>query len=552
MLQRLSIENYALIKSVEIEPHKALNIITGETGAGKSIMLGALGLLLGNRADTKVLLDEEKKCIIEAEFDISSYALAPLFEKFDIEYDENCIIRREINSKGKSRAFLNDELTNLEFLKQLGLHLMDVHSQHETLRLGNRDYQLEIIDIVAGTQTDLESYQSSYIAFKEKESILESLKREGSELQKETDYHQFLFKELDDAALQVDEQQELEDEQSKLEHAEEIKMRLHESLQLTDQSEFNLLSQVQDLKGLLNQISAYSGAYQQLTERVNSLLIDLKDIVGEIEDEESKVVFDPQRAKEIQDRLSLVYKLQQKHQVGSIAELQSILEELSDKVLRVENLDEAIVEAEKSMIAIEKEAQLLAEALSTKRQSVFGHFSANILSSLESLGMPNAAVEVEHNQVSLGKNGVDQIEIKFSANKGISPQPLKQAASGGEFSRLMFAVKYLLADKTALPTIVFDEIETGISGEIAIKMSSMMLEMAKKKHQVITITHLPQIAAKGQQHYFVFKDESDVQTTSRIKVLDEEERLQEIAEMIGGKSASDTAFQSARELMQLN
>ena len=551
MLQRLSIENYALIKSVEIEPHKALNIITGETGAGKSIMLGALGLLLGNRADTKVLLDEEKKCIIEAEFDISSYALAPLFEKFDIEYDENCIIRREINSKGKSRAFLNDELTNLEFLKQLGLHLMDVHSQHETLRLGNRDYQLEIIDIVAGTQTDLESYQSSYIAFKEKESILESLKREGSELQKETDYHQFLFKELDDAALQVDEQQELEDEQSKLEHAEEIKMRLHESLQLTDQSEFNLLSQVQDLKGLLNQISAYSGAYQQLTERVNSLLIDLKDIVGEIEDEESKVVFDPQRAKEIQDRLSLVYKLQQKHQVGSIAELQSILEELSDKVLRVENLDEAIVEAEKSMIAIEKEAQLLAEALSTKRQSVFGHFSANILSSLESLGMPNAAVEVEHNQVSLGKNGVDQIEIKFSANKGISPQPLKQAASGGEFSRLMFAVKYLLADKTALPTIVFDEIETGISGEIAIKMSSMMLEMAKK-HQVITITHLPQIAAKGQQHYFVFKDESDVQTTSRIKVLDEEERLQEIAEMIGGKSASDTAFQSARELMQLN
>ena len=551
MLQRLSIENYALIKSVEIEPHKALNIITGETGAGKSIMLGALGLLLGNRADTKVLLDEEKKCIIEAEFDISSYALAPLFEKFDIEYDENCIIRREINSKGKSRAFLNDELTNLEFLKQLGLHLMDVHSQHETLRLGNRDYQLEIIDIVAGTQTDLESYQSSYIAFKEKESILESLKREGSELQKETDYHQFLFKELDDAALQVDEQQELEDEQSKLEHAEEIKMRLHESLQLTDQSEFNLLSQVQDLKGLLNQISAYSGAYQQLTERVNSLLIDLKDIVGEIEDEESKVVFDPQRAKEIQDRLSLVYKLQQKHQVGSIAELQSILEELSDKVLRVENLDEAIVEAEKSMIAIEKEAQLLAEALSTKRQSVFGHFSANILSSLESLGMPNAAVEVEHNQVSLGKNGVDQIEIKFSANKGISPQPLKQAASGGEFSRLMFAVKYLLADKTALPTIVFDEIETGISGEIAIKMSSMMLEMAKK-HQVITITHVPQIAAKGQQHYFVFKDESDVQTTSRIKVLDEEERLQEIAEMIGGKSASDTAFQSARELMQLN
>ena len=549
MLQRLSIENYALIKSLEIEPHQALNIITGETGAGKSIMLGALGLLLGNRADTKALLDSERKCIIEAEFDISAYQLSPLFESNEIEYEETCIIRREINSKGKSRAFVNDGLTNLDFLKQLGLHLMDVHSQHETLRLANRDYQLEIIDIVAQSQKALVEYQAAYKNYKEKASILESLKQEGDTLQKESDYHQFLFKELDDAELQTEEQEDLEAEQSKLEHAEEIKMRLHESLQLSDQSDLNLLSQLQDLKNLLSQISNYGATYEQLKERVESLSIELRDIVDEIETEESKIVFDPQRAEEVQDRLSLIYKLEQKHQVASIAELQAILEELSDKVLRVENLDEAIEEAEKAMNQAKNEAMALAESLSAKRQAIFQNFSSNVLSSLNALGMPNAAVEVDHQNVSLGKNGIDQIEIKFSANKGISPQPLKQAASGGEFSRLMFAVKYLLADKTALPTIVFDEIDTGISGEIAIKMSSMIRQMAEK-HQVITITHLPQIAAKGQQHYFVYKDETDTQTTSRIKPLNHEERLQEIAEMIGGKSASDTAFQSAKELMQ--
>ena len=551
MLQRLSIENYALIESLEIDPHKALNIITGETGAGKSIMLGALGLLLGNRAETKVLLNQDKKCIIEAEFNISSYSLSELFELNDIEYEEVCIVRREINTKGKSRAFVNDGLTNLEFLKQLGLHLMDVHSQHETLRLGNRDYQLEIIDIVAGTQKNLLEYQKAFKNYKEKATILKSLKQEGSELQKEADYHQFLFKELDDAALKSDEQEALESEQSKLEHAEEIKLKLHESLQLSDQSDFNLLSQLQDLKSLLNQISNYGSNYKELKERIESVQIELKDIVSEITDEESKVVFDPQRAEEVQERLSLIYKLQQKHQVASIEELQNILEELSDKVLRVENLDEAIEEAEKVMKAAEAKAMSLAESLSEKRMAVFTQFSESILQSLDSLGMPNAAVEVERTIAELGKNGIDQIEIKFSANKGVQAQPLKQAASGGEFSRLMFAIKYLLADKTALPTIVFDEIDTGISGEIAIKMASMMLEMAKK-HQVITITHLPQIAAKGHKHYFVYKDESHAQTTSRIRPLVEQERLQEIAEMIGGKNASDTAFQSARELMQAN
>lgn len=551
MLQRLSIENYALIQSLEIAPHKALNIITGETGAGKSIMLGALGLLLGNRADTKVLLDSSRKCIIEAEFDISAYSLTSLFEISDMEYEDVCVIRREINSNGKSRAFVNDGLTNLDFLKQLGLHLMDVHSQHETLRLANRDYQLEIIDIIAQAQSELADYQKAYKNYKEKNSILESLKTEGAALQKEADYHQFLFKELDDAELQLEEQEDLEAEQSKLEYAEEIKLRLHESLQLTDQSDLNLLSQLQDLKNLLGQISNYGKAYEQLKERVESLSIELKDIVDELETEEGKVIFDPSRAEEVQDRLSLIYKLQQKHQVSSIAELQTILEDLSDKVLRVENLDEAIEEAEKAMKEAMKEALSLAESLSAKRQAVFQNFSSNILTSLDALGMPNASVIVEQQTVELGRNGMDQIEIKFSANKGVAPQSLKQAASGGEFSRLMFAVKFLLADKTALPTIVFDEIDTGISGEIAIKMSSMMRQMAEK-HQVITITHLPQIAAKGQHHYFVFKDESDSQTTSRVKLLAKEERLQEIAEMIGGKSASDTAFQSARELMQAN
>lgn len=550
MLRNLSIENYALIRQLQIEPVSTLNIITGETGAGKSIMLGALGLLLGKRAETKVVFDETRKCVIEGIFDIKAYQLADLFEEFDLDYEEECIIRREISSNGKSRAFINDTPTTLDALKAIGLKLMDIHSQHETLALGNNSYQLQIIDIVAQNQSLKTDYQQAYRDYKEKQRIHKDLIEEGGQISKEADYNQFLFDELDQAQFQNGEQEDLEEELSRLEHAEEIKTKLNEALMVSDQAEFNASSLVQELKSMLSAISSYGKSYEQLRERLESLHIELKDIISELENEDARIEVDPQRTIECQDRLSLIYKLQQKHQVDSIAGLLSIYEELGDKVLRVSNLDEAIEEAAKAEAVALEQANQLAAKLSATRISVFDQFSASIKELLTDLGMPNATLQVNRQEVELNLNGSDLIEILFSANKGISPSPLKQAASGGEFSRLMFAVKYILADKTALPTIVFDEIDTGISGEIAIKMAQMMKKMAQN-HQVITITHLPQIAAKGQSHYFVYKDESESTTSSQIRLLDEEDRLREIAEMIGGKNPSSTAFESAKELIKL-
>lgn len=549
MLRSLSIENYALIKQLQIDPNKGLNIVTGETGAGKSIMLGALGLLLGNRADTKVLLDTERKCVIEGVFDISAYNLNFLFEEYDVDYDPECIVRREISSSGKSRAFVNDGVTNLDFLRHLGLRLMDVHSQHQTLQLAHKRYQLEVIDAVADNQTPLSEFQKAFKDYQEKYKIYRSLVDEGDQIRKESDYNQFLFEELDKAQLDSNEQEILEAELSKLENAEEIKTKLFEALSIADRSDLNMMSMLQELKSLLTQISQYSDNYISLLERIESVQIELKDVVGELETEEGIVEFDPQRTQEVQDRLNLIYKLQQKHQVSSNSELLSIYEELGNKVLKVENLDEAIDEAKKSETAAYAKAYKLADQLSSARQSVFSSFSSNVEKLLSDLGMPNATIQMDHASTDLSSTGVDEIDILFSANKGIPPQSLKQAASGGEFSRLMFSIKYILADKTALPTIVFDEIDTGISGEIAIKMAQMMTEMANN-HQVITITHLPQIAAKGQSHYYVFKDESSDVTASQIKQLSQEERLSEIAEMIGGKNASTNAFDSARELMR--
>lgn len=549
MLKSLSIENYALIKHLQINPDDGLNIVTGETGAGKSIMLGALGLLLGNRADTKVLLDQDRKCVIEGIFDISAYSLESIFESFDVDYDQECIVRREISASGKSRAFVNDGVTNLEFLKQLGLRLMDVHSQHQTLRLAHKDYQLEVIDAVAESTALLSEFHQAYTEYREKDKIYQSLITEGDQIRKESDYNHFLFEELDKAQLEAEEQETLEEELSKLENAEEIKTKLNGALSITDRSDINIAGMLQELKSLLNQISRFSPNYSTLLDRIESSRIELVDIVNELETEEENIIFDPNRTDEVQERLNLIYKLQQKHQVATIGDLLKIYNELGDKVLKVENLDEAIKEALKTKKEAYDKALGLAESLSSKRQSIFSAFGHQVQSLLAELGMPNATISMNHSIMELGANGIDEIDILFSANKGVAPQPLKQAASGGEFSRLMFSIKYILADKTALPTIVFDEIDTGISGEIAIKMSQMMLEMAKS-HQVITITHLPQIAAKGQSHYFVYKDESSAITTSQIRKLSYEDRLNEIAEMIGGKQASNNAFDSARELMK--
>lgn len=550
MLKNLLIKNYALIRELEMQPSAQLNIITGETGAGKSIMLGAVGMLLGNRADTRVLYDEETKCIVEGTFDIREYSsLKTLFEEEELEYDEETVIRREISPSGKSRAFINDTPVTLEVLRRVGDYLMDVHSQHDTLQLGTNAYQLSIIDAYAQTASEQEIYQQAYRQMRRLQQTLERLTEEAANMRKEADFNSFLLGELQEAQLDGLQQQELEEELQKLEHAEEIKLKLAAVLQALEYSdELALNPQLHSVLAELRAIGKYAESYRQLAQRLESVVIELKDITREVEAEEGIVELDQERIVTLQDRLSVLYKLQQKHGLQTVEELVRLRNELAGKVNRAEGLDEEIAAMQKQLEAARKLVEDKGLQLSNKRKEVFKKMIGRIEELLSDLGMPEAKLQIDHRLVAPAPTGLDEVSLLFTANKGMKPQPLKAVASGGEFSRLMFCVKYVLADKTALPTIVFDEIDTGISGEIALKMVRMMQQMAQG-HQVISISHLPQIAAKGEAHYFVYKDNSTAKTFSRIKRLTEEERIQEIAKMIGGASPSAVAYESARELM---
>lgn len=550
MLKNLVIRNYALIRELEMKPAPELNIITGETGAGKSIMLGAVGMLLGNRADTRVLYDEEVKCVIEGIFGIAQYSnLKQLFEEEGLDYEEESIIRREISPAGKSRAFVNDTPVTLDVLKRIGHHLMDVHSQHDTLLLGSNVYQLNLLDAFAANKALKENYQSVYRAYRKAAVSCQKLQEEAIEIKKEADYNSFLLQELEAARLEEINQQEMEEELEKLEHAEEIKLKLGGIVQALEYAEpMAINSSLHDVFTELKQIGRYSENYRQLAERLNSCLIELKDLSRELEGEEQEIEIDEEKTFLLQERLRVLFNLQQKHGLSEVEELLKLQQELQAKVSRVQNLDEEIAAARTELEKKEKEVQAAAAKLSESRQQVFDRFVNEVCTLLHDLGMPDACLLVEHRQVAPQTSGTDEVNILFSANKGIKPAPLKSVASGGEFSRLMFCIKYVLADKTALPTIVFDEIDTGISGEIALKMVRMMQVMARN-HQVISISHLPQIAAKGDAHYFVYKDNSAAKTFSRIKKLSEEERVAEIAKMIGGAQPSAVAFESARELM---
>ncbi len=550
MLVNLRIKNYALIEQLELQPSPLLNIITGETGAGKSIMLGAIGLLLGNRADTKVLFNTAEKCVVEGIFDVSSYLLQELFTAEDIDYDAECVLRREITPTGKSRAFINDTPVTLDALRTIGANLMDIHSQHDTLMLGDTAFQLNIVDLYAGNSDLKEKYQATYRQYKKLESDYKKLEAELAQSQKELDYNTFLLNELTEAKLTPDEQEELETELKQLEHAEEIKLKLSQSLQYLSESEYNVAVSLKDAAYLLNQVSAYGDHFQALKERLDSCLIEVNDIAAEIETAERKTEADPEKAEQVSERLTLIYNLQRKHQATDIAGLLQIQAELEQKVSSVLNLDEAIGRTKKQMETVLEQVTALAAELSATRQNVFEKFQQETHALLSELGMPNARVVFQHTPSAPTVTGTDVISILFSANKGTAPQTLSKAASGGEFSRLMLCVKYLLADKTALPTIIFDEIDTGISGEIAVKVGKMMQQMARK-HQLIAISHLPQMAAQGNAHYFVYKEDRSDRTISRIRKLEEEERVREIATMIAGVNPSKHAFQSARELLAL-
>lgn len=549
MLKQLNIQNYALIKDLAISPDARLNIITGETGAGKSIMLGAVGLLLGKRADTKVLLDEGTKCVVEGTFDIKSYTLQRWFEEQELDYFDECIIRREISPNGKSRGFINDTPTTLDVMRDLGNTLMDVHSQHETLLLGEGDFQLNLVDAFAKNEKALNTYQEHFRTWQKVQREHKKLLQETDQQEKEADYNKFLYEELEKADLKPDEQAQLEEELETLENAEEIKLRLNETLAVLDREEFSALPLLHQAVGNFQKLSAYSTAFSKLFERLESAEIELRDALREIESQEESTEHDPVKIEATKERLSLIYQLQQKHHVETVAELLEIQDTLASQLEGLENRDEKLKVLEKQEKELREKVQQSGKVVSDTRQKVFGTIEKEVRSLLTDLGMPDAQFQISHKIVAPQASGQDEIQFLFTANKGITPQALDKVASGGEFSRLMLAFKYLVADKMSLPTIVFDEIDTGISGEIALKMANMMKKMAES-HQVIAISHLPQIAARGNAHYYVFKDNSAAKTISKIRLLEQKERTLEIAKMIGGDTPSMSAMESAQELLK--
>ncbi|REG94409.1 DNA repair protein RecN [Algoriphagus antarcticus] len=549
MLKSLSISNYALIDQLHMQPSPGLSMITGETGAGKSIMLGAVGLLLGNRSDTKVLLHDDKKCVIEGMFDIANYGLKEFFDQAELDYEPTCIIRREISPAGKSRSFVNDTPVLLDALKTLGGFLMDVHSQHDTLQLGEGSYQLSLIDAFAQTQEEFKKYRADFKSFQKANRTFNELSKKAIELQKEADFNQFQLEELSVLGLKENEQAELESIQEVLENAEEIKLKINEMLNLFQDEQFGITQGMSQVQHGMQSLERLAHVFASLKERFQAVNIELKDIEQTLGDEDSRVEVDFERLDEIRDRLSKIYQLQKKHGVASVEELMELERELADKVFQVQNLDETLAKAKQELEESKEQVASTGKALSKKRQGSFKDFQSSLESLLAGLGMENSKVVMEHKSIEPSSNGMDEIELLFSANKGSAPQPLKKVASGGEFSRLLFAIKYLMADKMAMPTLIFDEIDSGISGEVALKMVGMMQEISKK-HQVICITHLPQVAGQGDIHYFVYKDNSSEKTVSKIKLLEKEERVLELAKMISGASPSSSAIESAKELLR--
>ncbi len=550
MLTHLLIRNYALIQELEISPDTKLNIITGETGAGKSIILGALGLLMGNRADTKALYNEAEKCIVEGTFDMSGFFIQHVFEEEALDFESYCLIRREIAPSGKSRAFINDTPVTLETLRRIGSELMDVHSQHDNVMLGSNEYQLQLIDTYAQNADVLGKYMQQFKLYSTSQQAYEQLKNEAVGIKKEFDYNSFLLEELVKLKVDATEQEQMEQELKILENAEDVKSRLQFVNEIFSNPESSILSSLQAIVGQLNPIAGFSEEYKQLKERVQSTFIELKDVAREVNREAEHVELDNERIGKIQERLNALYMVQKKHNVSDNAQLLAVQADLQQKVSKVLNLDDELASLKKALELSKANLEKIGEKLSLTRIKVIPQLEKQLMDLLKELGILNATMLIKHQIGKPSMSGFDEVSFNFSANKGIAPQQLKMVASGGEFSRLMLALKYLLADKRSLPTIVFDEIDTGISGEIAIKVGNMMREMAQS-HQVIAITHLHQIAGKGKSHYYVYKDHSSAKTVSRLRKLTVEERVLEIAKMIGGERPTDSAMLSARELLEV-
>ncbi len=551
MLRGLSIKNFALIEQLQVSFDSGLITITGETGAGKSLLLGALGLLLGKRADLGSVKDNAQKCIIEGVFAIKQYDLASLFENEELDYEDETIIRREILPSGKSRAFVNDTPVTLQSLAALGVKLIDIHSQHQTLEVTTNDFQFEVLDALAETRREIESYKRGLRLLKEKEKEVNILVASQEEFTKEYDYNSFLLKELEEAKLQPRELQELEERYEKLNNIEEIQERLSSSVSLLSSEEIGVSDQLNMIKANLSKIASYSSGLKDVSDRVESIYIELDDIHVSLQNELEKLEADPQQLEDASKRLELLHSLQVKHAVSTVEELIVMMESLQEKVSKTESLSEDIEALQVSIEKIQIQLDEVAEKIHKKRKKALPQLIKELEIILNALGMPNATFNASlAMQEQYLSNGKETLEFLFSANKGGAFGQLKKVASGGELSRIMIAIKAILSRYTQLPTIIFDEIDTGVSGEVAHKMADLMMDMSKNL-QVFSITHLPQIAANGQSQYKVYKEDIDNTTVTQLRLLTDEERVYEIAEMIGGKNVSDSALTHAKSLLHL-
>ena len=549
MLTTLSIKNYALIDQLQVNFTNGLTIITGETGAGKSILLGGLSLILGKRADLSSVKNQSEKCVIEATFDIANYNLKPLFKAEDLDYEPLTIIRREILPSGKSRAFINDTPVNLDSLQILGEHLLDIHSQHQTLQLTNDDFQFQVIDALAENGNLLQGYSSNLSEFKSLQAELKVLQTKKAEAIKEQDYNSFLLNELIEAKLIVGEFETLEEEYETLNNIEDIKEKLSFSYELLSNEDAGVLTNLTEIKNQLSKLSNYKQAYKDIFERLNSSLIELNDVFREVETLQDQLEADPNRLEVVNNKLQVLHNLMLKHSTSSETELIAIRESLATKVSESEHLEERILQIENQIKSIELQLNNDAKTIHDNRVKIIPKLISQLENLLATLGMVNAKFNIELSvSDSFYSNGKDDLAFLFSANKGGNFNELKKAASGGELSRIMLAIKSILSKYIQLPTIMFDEIDTGVSGEISNKMATIMQQMSKSM-QVFTITHLPQIAAKGDTHYKVFKEDINEVTQTQLKKLNPDERIVEIAQMLGGSEISSSAIAHAKQLL---
>jgi DNA repair protein RecN (Recombination protein N) len=551
MINKLQIKNYALIDELEINFSKGLTIITGETGAGKSILLGALGLIMGKRADTKVLYDESDKCVVEAFFDIEKYELRSFFEENDLDYDPSLIIRREITPSGKSRAFVNDTPVNLKILQSLSSSLVDLHLQFDTLDIHEVSFQLRMIDALADNQTLLAGYQEMFTAYQDDRSKLSRLENQQKRAEQETEFLQFQLDELQALQLQAGEQETLEEELERLTNAEDIKRVLSATFQHLTDSETAVISQLEELRSALNDIRKFDSRVGRQFERFENVIVELQDMSGEFEKIAETTEHDPERILETQQRLDAIYRLQNKHKVGSVEELLALQKEIENKLEGFGDLSAEINRLRKRIGEQEQQLRQLAEQLRERRMKVGPGFEKKVLGLLSQLSMEHARIQVEYLPLEeLGPTGMDEINFLFAANPGSRLQLIKDVASGGELSRLTLVTKSLVASAIPLPTLIFDEIDTGISGHIALKMGSILRQLSNQ-HQVVSITHSPQVASKADVHYFVYKKIHDDRTYTKVRQLTPDERVRAIATMLSQNPPSESAIENARELLSI-